>query len=90
MDDDKMYRSPFLHIEIKSLIPEALDLYAAYEENDFVAAQGMLAELDEKIGKIKAESVKISNQQFRFWIDNKIAEGMRTQESKDAEEMDNH
>lgn len=90
MEDDKTYRSPFLHIEIKDLIPEAQELYLAFERKDFVAAQGMLAELDEKIEKIKKESTKISNQQFRFWIDNKIIEGMRIQESKDAEEMDNH
>ena len=90
MDDDKTYRSPFLHIEINDLIPEALALYAAYEEKDFKAAQGKLAELDEKIEKIKKETVKTSNQQFRFWIDNKIDEGMRIQETKDAEEMDNH
>lgn len=90
MEDDKTYRSPFLHIEIDDLIPKALDMYSAYEQKNFLAAKGMLVDLADKIGKIKKENVKKSNQEFLFWIDNKIVEGERIQESRDLEEMDNH
>ena len=90
MGDDKTYRSPFLHIEIGDLLPEAIETYSAFEREDFETAQGKLAELEEKIEKIKKAEQKISNEEFLHWIDNKIGEKLVARETMEDQEKDNY
>jgi len=90
MKENKIYRSPWLHIEPSLLTEDSRDLFSHFEQGQFDIAQGRIEAIREKIEKMKDEEAKSSNEKFIQLMDNKIAEEIATKELKEEKEKDNY